>query len=359
MGLFLFAGSLAGTVYFLQQKSHKPAKDYTTFTPEIGDIYKTILVSGKIVPKEEIKIKTTVPGIVKKILVEPGQSVTNGQVLAKISIVPDPALLNEAYHRLKKATIYIEDAKQKLERKKNLYQTEDQIISKEEVEQAQIEYKIAQSELAAAENNIEIIKEGDLSSDHLELNRTFVSSTISGMVLDVPVKIGDTIIQSNDFNEGTTIATVADMSQMIFEGDVDESDIGKINEAMTLKLKVGAIEKKEIDATLTYISPKGFQRSEGQVKFRIKADIKIRPDVFLRAGYSANAQIVLEERKKVLSINESCLQFDQQQTPYVQLEEKDKSVTRRNVKLGLSDGIRVEILEGLSLNDKVVKPGLN
>jgi len=349
--ILLMGGSFGWTFLYLHEKSQKPAEVHKAYSPTIMDLKNTVLVAGMIIPREEIMIKPKIPGIISKIYVQPGDCVKKDVVLAKISVVPDQSLLNEGYNRYNKAKINLLEAKQKLNRRKLLHNNNKPSVSTENFENVKFEYEIAKSDLEAAKNNLKIIKEGGRD---INGNQSLIRSTISGTILEVPVKVGDTIIQSNTFNEGTTIAIVADMKTLVFEGDVDESDVGKIKEGMILQLKIGAIENREVNATLVYIAPKGNNiQNEGQVKFKIKADIEFPPDILIRAGYSANAEIILAERKSVLSINESCLKFDKQQRPYVELQVNNQHFERRDVKLGLSDSIHVEILEGLSLNDKI------
>lgn len=350
--VLIFAGSVGGTTYFLYTKSKKPPVAYELFSPEIADIKKTILVPGKIVPHEEIKIKPKIPGIIGEINVQVGDEVKKDQVLSKINVVPEPSLLNDAYNRYNKAKIGLLDAERGLHRSDMLHSNSEQIISTKDFQKAEKDYQIAKSELEAAQSNLKIVEEGGFDRQGAA-NHSLVRSTISGTILEIPVKVGDTIIQSNNFNEGTTIAVVADMRSLIFEGDVDESEVHKLHKGMQLRLSIGAIENKKIDAVLSHIAPKGDDKREGQVKFKIKADIKIPPGIFLRAGYSANAEIILAERKNVLSVDESCLKFDGEHKPYVDVRREGNKFIRSYVELGLSDGIRMEVLRGLSLNDEI------
>jgi HlyD family secretion protein len=349
--LMVVSGSFVAATYYLYKKSKKPPLVVRTSSPAFTDIRQIVLVSGSVVPREEVKITPKIPGIIRRVDVQPGDEVKKDQVLAELRVVPDQALLNEGYNRLRKAKINLMEAERKLDRRKFLRDSNYSSMSMEDFEDAKFEYDLAKIDFDAAQNNLQIIKEGGFGLEDNK-NQTLIRATISGMVLEVPVKVGDTVIESNTFNEGTTIATIADMQSLIFEGVIDESDVGKIAYGMKLRLKLGAIEKKKIDAVLAYIAPKGKSEDKGQVQFQIKADITPDPDVFIRAGYSANAEIVLEERKHVLSIDEKCLRFDDD-TPYVEVKKNDQTFERRDVKLGLSDGIHVEILDGLSVEDKI------
>ena len=351
MVLMAVSGSFVMATYYLYQKSKTPPVVVKTCSPEYTDIRQIVLVSGSVVPREEVKITPKIPGIIQRVDVQPGDEVEEDQVLAELRVVPDQALLNEGYNRLRKAKINLMEAERKLKRRKFLRDSNYSSMSTEDFEKAKFEHELAVTDLKAAENNLQIIKEGGFGLEDTK-NQTLIRATISGMVLDVPVKVGDTVIESNTFNEGTTIATIADMQSLIFEGVIDESDVGKIACGMKLKLKLGAVENKEIDAMLTYIAPKGKSENEGQVQFQIKAEITPDPDIFIRAGYSANAQIVLEERRHVLSIDEKYLKFEGDM-PYVELQKNDQTVERRNIKLGLSDGLHVEIVDGLTEKDKI------
>lgn len=347
-------GSAGGTAYLLYNNSQKPVEKHTTGQPTMADIQDTVIVSGKILPREEIKIKPKIPGIVGEIRVEPGDRVSRNDALAKILVVPDQALLNEGYNRCKTAKVRLLEAEQHLDRCKKLHRDAYRSISTEDLEDAEFEYKNAKIEVDAAENNLKIIKEGGFFQPDTGEDQTLIRATIGGTILEVPVKVGDTIIQSNTFNEGTTIAVIADMQTMVFEGEIDESEVDKLQEGMSLRLKVGAIEDHIIDdAVLSHIAPKGNIEKEGQVKFKIMADIKTPPDITLRAGYSANAEIVLAERKNVLAVNESCLRFDHDQRPYVEVLREDQTFEKRYVTIGLSDGIHIEIIKGLTANDTI------
>jgi HlyD family secretion protein len=347
----IVSGSFVMATYYLYKKSKTPPLVVKTSSPIFTDIRQIVLVSGSVVPREEVKITPKIPGIIRHVDVQPGDEVKKDQVLAELRVVPDQALLNEGYNRLRKAKINLMEAERKLDRRKFLHDSNYSSMSMEDFEKAKFEYDLAKIDFDAAQNNLQIIKEGGFGLEDNK-NQTLIRSTISGMVLEVPVKVGDTVIESNTFNEGTTIATIADMQSLIFEGEIDESDVGKIAYGMKLRLKLGAIENKKIDAVLTYIAPKGKSEDKGQVQFQIKAAITPDPDVFIRAGYSANAEIVLEERKHVLSIDEKCLKFDDN-TPYVEVQKNDQTFARQDVKLGLSDGIHVEIVGGLTEKDKI------
>jgi HlyD family secretion protein len=284
-------------------------------------------------------------------MVEPGQMIKEGDVIARIKIIPNMVNLNNAESRVNRAEIALENARKRFDRRKELYN--DGVIPVAEYEQYELEYDNAREELNSAKNNLELIQEGQTRESGKATN-TQVRSTISGMVLDVPVEEGNSVIESNTFNAGTTIATVADMTEMIFEGKIDETEVGKIREGMPLILQIGAIEDARFDAVLEHISPKGTEEN-GAIQFEIKADVLLRNDQFIRAGYSANADIVLARVDSVLAVPESVIQFEDD-TAFVEIETETQVFERKEIELGLSDGINIEIISGISDKDKIKVP---
>ena len=311
-------------------------------------IIKKAVATGAIVPRKEIEIKPQVSGVIKKIHVEAGDRVNEGDLLAKVEIIPDLVNLNKAESRLKIARIQLTDTKKSCDRRRKLFKKG--IIAESELQQYEVAYDSAREELIAAETNLELVKEGIAKTMGTTTN-TLIRSTIDGMVLDVPVEVGDFVIETNNFNAGTTIASVADMGEMIFEGQVDESEVGKIKPGMALMLTVGAIENETFDATLEYIAPKGVEE-KGAIQFEIRANVKLKQSHFLRAGYSANADIVLNRRDNVLAINESLLQFDGHK-PFVEVATGSQQFEKRSIQTGLSDGINIEVISGLDKTDKI------
>ncbi|MFB6342590.1 efflux RND transporter periplasmic adaptor subunit [Saccharicrinis sp. FJH62] len=340
------------TFYFLYQKSQKPPVQYQIKKPEIGNIINKTVATGSVVPRQEIQIKPQISGIIDEIYVEPGDHVEKDQVIARVKIIPDMVNLNSAESRVKQAEIKLNDAKLDYDRQKELYDRE--VISKSEFQKVVTSYNASKEELAAANNNLQLIKEGVIK-DYANASNTLIRATITGMVLDVPVKEGNSVIQANTFNDGTTIATIADMSDMIFEGKIDETEVGKISSGMDLMLTIGAIEEKKFDATLTYVAPKGVEEN-GAIQFEIKADVKLNDKDFVRAGYSANADIVLDKKDSVMTIDESLVKFEND-TAFVELfkgEEDGKQIfEKKEIKTGLSDGIKIQVLNGLTLDDEI------
>ncbi len=347
--VLILIASFFGTGFFLYQKSQKPDVVYETENPFFSDIIKKTVATGSITPRKEIQLKSRVSGVVENIYVEAGQIVNTGEPIAKIKIIPDVVRLNEAQMRLKSAKINLSNAEKEFTRQKQLFK--EKVISEVDFNQYQLEYNLRKQEAEAAENNLELIREGASKNTGTESN--LVHATASGMVLDVPVKEGYFVIESNTFNEGTTIASIANMSDLIFEGKVDESEVGKIKEGMGLNLKIGALETEDIHAKLEYISPKGVEE-DGAIQFEIRAAIQNESRLFLRAGYSANADIVLDQKDSVLSIQESNLIFEKEKT-FVDVEVGEQQFQRREVKTGLSDGINIEIVSGLKPEEKIKK----
>lgn len=349
--IVIFIGAFAATIFYLWQKSKKDPVVFETKTPVITNIVKKTVATGSVVPRKEIEIKPQVSGIVEDIYINPGQIVKKGDLIAKVRIIPNMINLNNAEARLETAKINFDDAKLVYDRQKKIY--DEGVIPAAEFQQYEISLNRAKSELTAAENNLQLIKEGVTKSSENNTN-TLIRSTIEGMVLDVPVEQGNSVIESNTFNAGTTIAIVADMGEMIFEGKVDETEVGKIKSGMPLLLTIGAIEGTQFNASLEYIAPKGVEEN-GAIQFEIKAAVELKKDYFIRAGYSANADIVLARRDSVLAIEESLLILEKD-SAFVEIETAPQIFEKKLVQVGLSDGINIEILDGLTVKDKIKIP---
>ena len=343
--------AFAGTFWFLWAKSQEEPVVWATEAPFTTDIVKKTVATGAVVPRKEIDIKPQVSGIVREIYVEPGQVVKEGDLIAKVSIVPDMISLSNAENRVNQAEINLENAETEYQRNRQLF--EEGVTSEAAYKIYDLDLKRAREELAAAEDSLAVIREGARKKAKYTTN-TLVQATAAGMVLDVPVEEGDSVIEANTFNDGTTIATVADMDDMIFEGKVDESEVGKLREGMELLLTVGAVDTESFRAELEYIAPKGVEE-EGAIQFEIRAAVDLKENIFVRANYSANADIVLDRRDEILAIQESWLQFDDEGA-YVELETGDQQFERRAVETGLSDGINIEILSGLEAEDRIKDP---
>ncbi len=351
--IILVAGAFIGFFVYLAMKEKKPDVAIETKSPFKTNLIRKTVATGSIVPREEIEIKPQVPGIIDEIYVEAGQMIKKGDLIAKVKVIPDMRELNNAENRLKQAIINSEDAGKVYERQKQLFT--QKIIPEQEFQQYEVAYNNAKAELEGAENNLEIIKDGVMKSQGS--TNTLIRSTIDGMILDVPVEEGNTVIHANSFNAGTTIASIANMNDLIFEGKLDEAEVGKIEEGMKLILTIGAIDNTKFNAELEYVSPKGVEEN-GTILFPIKAKVELNDTVFIRAGYSATADIVLDKRDSVIAISESLLQFkgDSDDTVYVEVETSPNQFEERFIEVGLSDGINIEVLNGLTLEDKVKVP---
>ncbi len=346
--IILFA-LFGGTGYFLYQKSEEPEVVYEIDSVFVADIVKKTVATGSIIPRREIEMKSQVSGVVDKLFVEAGDKVKMGQLVARIKIIPDVVMLNQAESNVKTAKINFQNAQIELDRQKKLF--EDNVISEVEYNQFFLDFKLTQQALDAAENNLELIKEGASKKSGTVSN--LVTSTVEGMVLDVPVKEGSFVIETNTFNEGTSIATIADMNEMIFEGKIDESEVGKLKENMELILNVGALENVNFAAFLEYISPKGVEEN-GAIQFPIRAKVSLKSDQFLRSGYSANADIVLDKRDSALAINEANLIFEDNKY-YVDVHKGNQVFEKKEIQTGLSDGINIEIVSGLEKGEQIKK----
>lgn len=347
-------GIFAWTLYFLYKKSEQPPVVFETSTPFDTTIIKKTVAAGSVIPRKEVSMKSQVSGIVEKVFVVAGQEIKSGDVIAKVKIIPNMINLASAENRVNQARINFDNAKAEYDRSETLFN--QQVVSKAEFQQNELRLKTAKEEMNAADNNLQLIKNGVTKSAGSATN-TLIRSTINGMVLDVPIKEGSSVIESNTFNEGTSIASVANMGEMIFEGKVDESEVGKIKSGMELLLTIGAIDAERFKATLEYIAPKGVTEN-GAIQFLIRAALtKAQGGSFLRAGYSANADIILDRKDNVFAVSESVLQFEKDKT-FVEVEVAPNKFEKRFIKTGLSDGVNIEVLEGITKKDKIKIPDL-
>jgi HlyD family secretion protein len=337
-----------GTIAYLYKKSQAKPVIFDTTTAQINNIVKKTVATGKVVPRKEIEIKPQVSGIISELYVEAGQKVRKGDMIAKVRIIPNMIALNEAESRVNRAKISLGNAQQNYNRQKPLY--DNRVIAIAELQNYEIALKTAHEDFDAAENNLQLIRDG-ISKTSGAVSNTIIRSTIEGMVLTVPVEIGNSVIESNTFNDGTTIATVADMGEMIFKGKVDESEVGKLHEGMELIMTVGAIDTEKFTAKLEHISPKGVEEN-GAIQFEIRAAVKLKDNMFIRAGYSANADIVLESRDSVLSVQESLVKYEGD-SAWVEVMTGPQVFKKQTIKTGLSDGVNVEVLAGITKKDKI------
>lgn len=348
--LILIVAAFGGALYYFYQKNNEPPVTYNTEKPQEKTIIKKTVATGKIIPREEIPIKPNISGIMCKIYVKAGDKVKRGDLIAQIEVVPDVNSLNSAKNQIQTAKINMKNQKKVFERQEKLFKKG--VISENEFDNAVNQFEIAKQNLEAARENFEIVKTGTTTGIG-DAALTKIKSTINGMVLDVPVKEGNQVIQANNFNEGTTIANVADINDMIFEGKVDESEVGKIEEGLPLEITVGAIENKVYDATLDYIAPQGVEENSA-VQFKIEGSLNLEGDTFVRAGLSANASIILDKSEDVLALKEALIQFDDETNePYVEIKTGDKKYKKQDVELGISNGIFVEVKSGIEKDDEI------
>lgn len=339
------------TFVFLYQKSKPKTTKYDTLKVEVTDLEKNTVATGKIEPRDEILIKPQISGIIDEVYKEAGQSIKKNEVIAKVKVIPELGQLNSAESRVRLAEISAKQGETDFARMKKLF--EDKLISSEEYEKSEVAVKQSREELQTAKDNLEIVKEG-ITKNSASFSSTLIRSTIDGLILDVPVKAGNSVIMSNTFNDGTTIATVANMNDLIFRGNIDETEVGRIQEGMPVKITLGALQNMEFDAKLEYISPKGVEEN-GANQFEIKAAITVPDSIMIRSGYSANAEIALAHAGKVLAIPESAVEFKDDSTFVYVLTDSipEQKFTRRIITTGMSDGIKIEVKNGLNANDIV------
>lgn len=340
----------SGAMYYLYSKNAEDPVVYQTEEPTKQTIVKKTVATGSILPLEEVLIKPNISGVIEEVFVEGGDYVKTGDLLAKIKVVPNLSAVNDARDAIDRARIDLDDQKRNWERQRTLF--DKGVISKTDLERAEVTYNQAKQSFNAATKRYDIVRTGTARGYGNQAN-TLIRSTVNGMVLDVPVEKGNQVIESNNFNEGTTIAAIADVEKMIFEGKVDESEVGKIKENLPLEITVGAVENQVFDAVLDYIAPKGVEEN-GAIQFEIKGTLTKQDTTFIRAGLSANASIILAKADSVLAVKEALVQFDQEtKEPYVEIATGPQQFERRAVELGISDGIHVEVKSGIHKGDKV------
>ena len=343
-----------GTFVFLWQKSQPKEIVYNEFTPKTENIQKTTIITGKIEPRNEVNIKPQISGIITELYKVAGDYVNAGDVIAKVKVVPEMGQLSSAEMRVRLAEINLKQAQTDFQREENLFN--QKLVSADEFDKIKVSLAQAKHEKLAAEDALQVVRDG-FSKSNAKASSTLIRSTISGVILDIPVKVGYSVIQVNTMNEGTTIATVANMNNLIFRGNIDETEVGQLVNGMNMSITIGALQDLKFDASLEYISPKAVE-SNGANQFEIKAAVKLAEGGKIRSGYSANAEIILASAEKVLSIPESAIEFSGDSTfvYVVKGEGKNKTYDRTYVETGLSDGVNIEIKKGLTAKDKVRGP---
>lgn len=351
----LVAVIFIGTFVFLYIKSQPQPEVYDEFTLQRMDIRKTTVVTGKIEPRNEVNVKPQISGIITEILKEAGETVQEGEVIAKVKVIPDMGSLSAAQSRLRLAEINRKQAQTDYDREKTLF--DKGLVAADEYDKIAQALRQAREEVDAAQDNLEVVRDG-VSKSNASASSTLIRSTITGLILDIPVKVGNSVILANTFNDGTTIATVANMNDLIFRGNIDETEVGRLSTGMTMKITIGALQDLKFDARLEYIAPKATDQN-GANQFEIKAAVNLPSNATnIRSGYSANAEIVLAEAKNVLAVQESAIEFDCDDTyVYVIKGEGDKQTyERRKVQTGISDGINIEIRSGVKPNERIRGP---
>ena len=343
-----------GTFVFLWQKSQPKEIVYNEFAPKLDSLQKTTIITGKIEPRNEVNVKPQISGIISELYKEAGDYVNAGDIIAKVKVIPDMSQLSSAEMRVRLAEINLKQAETDFQREENLYN--QKLVSADEYDKSKQQLNQAKHEKMAAQDALEVVRDG-VSKSNAKASSTLIRSTISGVILDIPVKVGNSVILSNTFNDGTTIATVANMNDLIFRGNIDETEVGQLVISMPMKITIGALQDLKFDASLEYISPKAVE-SNGANQFEIKAAVKLQEDSKIRSGYSANAEIVLASVSKALSIPESAIEFSGDSTfvYIIKGDGKNKTYERTQVTTGLSDGVNIEIKKGLSTKDKVRGP---
>ena len=344
-----------GTFVFLYEKSQPKPVEYTEFTPKMGDVLKTTVITGKIEPRNEVNVKPQISGIITEICKQAGDFVQAGEVIAKVKVIPDMGQLSSAQARVRLAEINLKQAQVNYGREEQLYKK--QLVSADEFDKVKQSLQQAKEEEVAALDALEVVRDG-VSKSNASASSTLIRSTISGIILDIPVKVGNSVILANTFNDGTTIASVANMNDLIFRGNIDETEVGRLNTGMSMKITIGALQNLKFDARLEYISPKATDQN-GANQFEIKAAVNLPTSgEQIRSGYSANAEIVLAEARHVMSVPESAIEFEGDNTfvYIVKGTDKDKTYERRKVVTGLSDGLNIEIKSGLRMNERVRGP---
>ena len=350
----LIAMVFIGTFVFLWKKSQPQPVAYEEFTPKTMDISKTTVITGKIEPRNEVNVKPQISGIITHLYKEAGDRVQAGEVIAKVKVIPDMQQLSSAEARVRLANMNVGKAKVDYDREKTLF--DKGLVSADEYDKIAHAYHQAQEELTAANDHLQVVRDG-VSKSNANASSTLIRSTITGLILDVPVKVGNSVILSNTFNDGTTIASVADMNDLIFRGNIDETEVGQLVTGMPMEITIGALQNLKFEASLEYISPKAVEAG-GANQFEIKAAVNVGGSHYVRSGYSANAQIELASAKNVLTIPESAIEFSGNDT-YVYVikgTEDNKTYERKKVQTGLSDGLNIEIKGGIGAKDLIRGP---
>ncbi|WP_263601402.1 efflux RND transporter periplasmic adaptor subunit [Chryseobacterium sp. PET-29] len=365
LGLLFAVALFSGIRYFVKSNS-KQSEAFLTRKPTVQNMEDKVMATGKIIPKEEIEIKPNIAGIIDKILVDEGDRVEAGQLIATVRIVPNIAEVNNAQQNVNNQQLQISNARMNVENMRKQFEMQERlykqgVASKQEFLNAQQQLyttqqalKNSQQQLVTAQKALQIAKTG--ATPELQgLATTQIRSKAAGTVLEVPVKVGSQVIEANSFNAGTTICSIADLNSLIFQGEIDEAQAGKLKQGMDMKIVIGALQNKTFPGRLTMIAPKG-KDNNGTIKFPVEGDVFNPNNEYIRAGFSANGEIVLTSKKNALLLDESLIQYEKKNgkdVPFVEVKQKDGKFKKAYVKLGASDGINVEILSGIDKNAEV------
>ncbi|KQS91513.1 efflux RND transporter periplasmic adaptor subunit [Chryseobacterium sp. Leaf394] len=362
----IFAGILILGIRYLVKSNSKESVTFLTRKPTVQTMDDKVMATGKIIPKEEIEIKPNIAGIIDKILVDEGDRVEAGQLIATVRIIPNIAEVNNATQNVQNSQLQISNAKMNLSNAQTQFGMSEKlykqgVISKQEYLTAQQQLytqqqalRNANQQLVTAQKSLQIVKTGAIP-ELQGLATTQIRSKAAGTVLEVPVKVGSQVIEANSFNAGTTICSIADLNSLIFQGEIDEAQAGKLKQGMGMNIVIGALQNKTFPGTLTMIAPKG-KDENGTIKFPVEGDVKNPNNEYIRAGFSANGEIVLKSEKNALLLDESLIQYDKKNgkdIPFVEVKQADGKFKKVNVKLGASDGINVQILSGIGKNAEV------
>jgi len=362
----LFAVALFSGIGYLVKSNSKQSEAFLTRKPKYQDMEDKVMATGKIIPKEEIEIKPNIAGIIDKILVDEGDKVEAGQLIATVRIIPNIADVNNAQQEVVNSQLQISNAKMNVDNMQKQYAMQEKlykqgVISKQEYLNSQQQLfsqqqalKNANQQLTTAQKRLQIVKTG--ATPELQgLATTQIRSKAAGTVLEVPVKVGSQVIEANSFNAGTTICSIADLNSLIFQGEIDEAQAGKLKQGMDMKIVIGALQNKTFPGKLTMIAPKG-KDNLGTIKFPVEGDVNNPNNEYIRAGFSANGEIVLKSEKNALLLDESLIQYEKKNgkdTPFVEVKQPDGKFKKVYVKLGASDGINVQILSGITKDSEV------
>jgi HlyD family secretion protein len=352
LGVVLVVVLMAAGGFWLLGSENLPKAHQQSTTPVRMTIQHKTTITGQIVPRKKVKIKSQANGILEEVLVKPGQWVKHGDVIARIQLRPDPVEVNTTQSQINKARLEHKRAAAELKRRQHLH--DQKLISDAAFQDDRLKFDVTRADLKQAERELELRMKG--ASSQLRTTSTIITATVDGMVLERPVEIGDFIIKTNDLNEGTTVVTIADMHDLIFKGDVEEADAGRLKEGMSLSVGIGALPEKRFTVVLEFIAPEARKTDQGRIVFELQASLPPpEPAVFLRAGYSATAEIVFARHEQVLAIPESYLVFRNHQ-PHVRIQKASESVVEQAVITGLSDGFYIEVTSGLEEQDLLLAP---